>query len=82
MNNELATAEGNATATAPAAPEPEDGDEDGLDSGEIADETLGQRYHIARSQANKIYLPGFLRDPQNATDPAFQVRTITTVADT
>jgi hypothetical protein len=75
MNNELAMAEGTAPAT-----QPEYGDEDGIESSENVAETLGQRYHIAEDQANKIYLPAFLKDTHNATDPAFKVSTISSVA--
>lgn len=75
MNNELAMAEGNAPAT-----QPEYRDKDGFESGETVAETLGQRYHIAEDQANKIYLPVFLKDRQNATDPAFKVCPVSTVA--
>jgi hypothetical protein len=85
MNDELMTAEcdvmtdGNAPDT-----QPEYGNEDGITSGKmvdnLVDETLGQQYHIARDQANKVYLPEFLKDPQNITDPAFKVCTISMVA--
>lgn len=69
MNNELAmaTSDGNAPDMQP------NGDEDKIESGDIVAETLRQRYHIAEDQANKIYLPAFLKDIQNTEDPAFKV---------
>jgi hypothetical protein len=33
----------------------------------------GHWCRIARDQSNKVYLPHFLSDPRNATDPAFKV---------
>jgi hypothetical protein len=75
MNNELSMSEGNAPAM-----QMEYGDEDGIESGKIDAETLGQRYHIAEDQANKIYLPVFLKDLKNATDPALKVCIVSTVA--
>jgi hypothetical protein len=36
-------------------------------------------YHIAEDQANKIYLPGLLKDPQNTTDPVFKVCIVSTI---
>jgi hypothetical protein len=38
----------------------------------------GHWCRIARDQSNKVYLPHFLSDPQNATDPAFKVSTAST----
>ena len=35
----------------------------------------GHWCRIARDQSKKVYLPHFLSDPQNATDPAFKVST-------
>jgi hypothetical protein len=66
MNDELAMAEGNAPATQPKYAD--------QDRGKMVDETLGQQYHIAEDQANKIYLPEYVK----STDPAFKV--IQTVA--
>jgi hypothetical protein len=33
----------------------------------------GHWYHIAQDQSNKLHLPDFLNDSQNAADPAFKV---------
>lgn len=35
----------------------------------------GHWCHIGQDQSQKVYLPGFLNNPQNATDPAFKVST-------
>ena len=35
----------------------------------------GHWCRIAQDQSNKVYLPHFLSDPQNAADPAFKVST-------
>ena len=37
--------------------------------------TSGHWCRIAQDQSNKVYLPHFLPDPQNASDPAFKVST-------
>jgi len=50
---------------------------DSVDAGDTTgtEESLRNRYSIARDQSNGIYLPAFLKDPKIATDPAFKVCT-------
>jgi hypothetical protein len=74
MSTELALAE--AYTTAAQASDQDEG-EHCLNTGQSgwADESLALRYNIGRDQAHKIYLPDFLREPKNATDPAYKVCT-------
>ena len=74
MNNKLALAEAN-TAAAPETGwnEAEHSSQDTNQSCQ-AKESLEQQYNISRNQAQKIYLPDFLKEPKNATDPAYKVR--------
>ena len=78
MYDELTNAEGNTTATTSTSDQASHQRQcDSLDAGDTtgAEESLGNRYSIARDESNGIYLPAFLKDPKNATDPAFKVCT-------
>lgn len=74
MSNELALAEANTAAAQAAIPNAEHNAPD-TDHSSQANESLELPYYISRDQANKIYLPDFLKEPQNASDPAYKVRT-------
>jgi hypothetical protein len=81
MSNELALAEANTAAAQAAIPNeaehntPKNTD---LDPSGQANKGLELPYYISRDQANKIYLPDFLKEPQNAADPAYKVCTFQT----
>ena len=73
MNNKLALAEAD-TAAAQETDwnQPEHGSQE-TDQSCQANASLEQLYNISRNQAQKIYLPDFLKEPNNATDPAYKV---------
>ena len=79
MYDELTNAEGDTTATTSTSDQASDQRQcDSLDdAGDTTgtEKSLGNQYYIARDESNGIYLPAFLKDPKNATDPAFKVCT-------
>ena len=75
MNKELALAEANTAAAQETDQNEAEHDSQDTDQSGQANESLEQQYYISRNQAQKIYLPDFLKEPKNATDPAYKVCT-------
>ncbi len=75
MYDEFAMSEGNATAALPKGSKQGQNDLPGTGETSYVDDSLGWQYNIAQDQSNGIYLPDFVKDPKNASDPAFKVRT-------
>ena len=74
MYTELTSAEGDPAATPSPTDQRQNNPPDAGNATASAEESLGNRYFIARDQSNGIYLPTFLKDPKIAADPAFKVR--------
>ena len=75
MYDELTNAEGDTTATTSTSDQRQCDSLDDAGDTTGTEKSLGNQYYIARDESNGIYLPAFLKDPKNATDPVFKVCT-------